>query len=138
MFNDPHDPSWNPLLEAAWKAWAQAHAPYSHFHVGAALLTASGEIHAGCNVENASYPVSLCAERGALSTAVAAGLKPGGLVAVVVVTEADQLTPPCGACRQALVEFAGGLPLLLANREGRALRDLRDLLPECFTGGHFL
>jgi cytidine deaminase len=137
VFNDPHAPSWNPLLEAAWKAWARAHAPYSHFHVGAALLMATGEIHAGCNVENASYPVTLCAERGALSAAVAAGLKPGGLVAAVVVTEAAQLTPPCGACRQALVEFAGTLPVLMANRESRQLRDLRDLLPECFTGGHF-
>ena len=137
MFNDPHDPSWEPLLRAAWKAWARAHAPYSHFQVGAALLTASGEIHAGCNVENASYPVTLCAERGALSAAVAAGLRPGDLVAAVVVTEAAQLTPPCGACRQALVEFAGSLPVLMANRESRQLRDLRDLLPECFTGGHF-
>lgn len=137
MFNDPHDPSWNPLLDAAWKAWAQAHAPYSHFHVGAALLTVTGEIHGGCNVENASYPVTLCAERGALSAAVAAGLRPGGLLAAVVVTEAGQLTPPCGACRQALVEFAGSLPVLMANRDRRELRDLRDLLPECFTGGHF-
>lgn len=136
MFDDPRSPAWTPLLDAAWRARANAHAPYSRFQVGAALLTASGEVLAGCNVENASYPVTLCAERGALSAAVAGGLRPGGLVAAVVVTEAEALTPPCGACRQALVEFAGRLPVLLANRETRELHRLEALLPHSFTGGH--
>jgi cytidine deaminase len=138
VFDDPQSPAWTPLLEAAWRARANAHAPYSHFQVGAALLTASGDIVGGCNVENAAYPVTLCAERGALSTAVAAGLRPGGLVAVVVVTDVAQLTPPCGACRQALAEFAGPLPVLLANRTSRALHRLEDLLPHSFTGRNFL
>ena len=134
MFDDPQSPDWTPLLEAAWKARAHAHAPYSRFQVGAALLTVSGDIVGGCNVENAAYPVTLCAERGALSTAVAAGLKPGDLVAAVVVTETPRLTPPCGACRQALAEFAGTLPVLLANRGTRELHRLEDLLPHSFTG----
>ena len=137
MFDDPQSPDWNPLLEAAWKARDCAHAPYSHFQVGAALQTSSGAIFGGCNVENAAYPVCLCAERGALSAAVAAGLRPGGLVAAVVVTDVDQLTPPCGACRQALIEFAAGLPVLLANKQGRQLHRLENLLPHSFTGGHF-
>jgi cytidine deaminase len=137
VFNDPQSPAWAPLLEAAWRARANAHAPYSEFQVGAALLTSAGEIVGGCNVENAAYPLTLCAERGALSAAVAAGLKPGGLVAVVVVTDVAQLTPPCGACRQALIEFAGSLPVLLANRQTRSLHRLEDLLPHSFTGGNF-
>lgn len=137
MFDDPQSQDWTPLLEAAWRARDHAHAPYSHFQVGAALLTATGEIFAGCNVENAAYPVTLCAERGALSAAVAAGLAPGGLVAAVVVTDVAELTPPCGACRQALVEFAGTLPVLLANRRTRTLHRLEELLPHSFTGGHF-
>ena len=138
MFDDPQSPAWTPLLEAAWRARANAHTPYSHFQVGAALLTASGDVVEGCNVENAAYPVTLCAERGALSAAVAAGLRPGGLVAAVVVTDVAQLTPPCGACRQALAEFAGSLPVLLANRTTRALHRLEDLLPHSFTGRNFL
>ncbi|MFZ4513124.1 MAG: cytidine deaminase [Geothrix sp.] len=137
MFDDPQSPDWTPLLEAAWRARGHAHAPYSHFQVGAALLTATGEIFAGCNVENAAYPVTLCAERGALSAAVAAGLAPGGLLAAVVVTDVAELTPPCGACRQALVEFAGTLPVLLANHRTRTLHRIEDLLPHSFTGGHF-
>lgn len=137
MFDDAQCPAWTPLLEAAWRARDHAHAPYSHFQVGAALLTADGRIHAGCNVENAAYPVTLCAERGALSAAVAEGLTPGHLVAAVVVTDVAELTPPCGACRQALVEFAGRLPVLLANRQDRRLHRLEDLLPHSFTGSHF-
>jgi cytidine deaminase len=137
VFDDPLSPSWTPLLEAAWQARDHAHAPYSHFQVGAALLTATGEVVAGCNVENAAYPVTLCAERGALSAAVAAGLRPGGLVAAVVVTDVAELTPPCGACRQALIEFAATLPVLLANRNSRSLHRLENLLPHSFTGSHF-
>lgn len=137
MFEDALCPGWTPLLAAAWRARDHAHAPYSHFQVGAALLTADGRIHAGCNVENAAYPVTLCAERGALSAAVAEGLVPGQLVAAVVVTDVAELTPPCGACRQALVEFAGQLPVLLANRQTRRLHRLEDLLPHSFTGSHF-
>ena len=136
MFDDPQSPVWTPLLEAAWRARDHAHTPYSHFQVGAALLTAGGDVIAGCNVENAAYPVTLCAERGALSAAVAAGLRPGHLVAAVVVTDVAELTPPCGACRQALIEFAEKLPVLLANHHTRQLHRLEDLLPHSFTGSH--
>jgi cytidine deaminase len=138
VFDDPQSPAWTPLLEAAWKAREHAHAPYSRFQVGAALLTRDGRVVGGCNVENAAYPVSLCAERGALSAAVAGGLKPGDLAAVVVVTDTAMLTPPCGACRQALAEFAATLPVLLANRSERTLHRLEDLLPHSFTGRNLL
>src|SRR5690348_9347405 len=117
MFNDPHDPSWTPLVEAAWRAREHAHAPYSGFRVGAALRTADGALIAGCNVENAAYPLCTCAERGAVAAAVGLGhLRPGALVALAIATEADRPTPPCGACRQVLAEFAERLPVLLLNR----------------------
>lgn len=134
MFDDPQSPAWDPLLEAAWRARAHAYTPYSHFQVGAALLTEAGAVVGGCNVENAAYPLTLCAERGALSAAVSQGLHPGGLLAAVVVTEAEALTPPCGACRQALAEFSERLPILLANRTARQLHHLEELLPHAFTG----
>ena len=133
FFNDPQSHAWDALVEAAWAARDNAHAPYSHFQVGAALRTAGGAIVAGCNVENAAYPSSMCAERTAICAAVAQGLKPGELTALVVVTEADTLTPPCGACRQVLAEFAQDLPVLLVNRRHRTLHGLADLLPHAFT-----
>ena len=138
MPTDPQDPSWTPLLEAAWQARGHAHAPYSGFSVGAALRTAEGAIVAGCNVENAAYPLCTCAERGAIAAAVGLGLlRPGGLAAMAIVTEAERPTPPCGACRQVLAEFAGHLPVLLANRSARRVLDLADLLPEAFTAQDF-
>ena len=133
FFNDPQSHAWDALVEAAWKAWEHAHAPYSGFSVGAALLRKNGEIVAGCNVENAAYPTSLCAERTAVCAAVSRGMKPGELSALVVVTEAASLTPPCGACRQVLAEFAEDLPILLVNRHHRTLHGLADLLPHAFT-----
>lgn len=132
-FSDPHDPAWEPLLSAAWAAREHAHAPYSGFRVGAALLTTEGSIMGGCNVENASFPLCACAEHGAILAAVAAGMIPGSPVALVVVTERERLTPPCGACRQILMEFSDHLPILLANRRERSLHHLSDLLPEAFT-----
>lgn len=133
-FLESQDAAWTPLVEAAWTAWSRAYAPYSHFQVGAALLTQDGRIVPGCNVENAAYPDTLCAERTAVCAAVATGLRPDELVALVVVTEAETLTPPCGSCRQVLAEFAQDLPILLVNRHNRALHRLADLLPHAFTG----
>ena len=130
-YDDPQSPAWTPLLEAAWAARARAHAPYSRFRVGAALAFADGSVVGGCNVENAAYPLCTCAERVAACTAVAQGK--ADPVALVVVTEAERLTPPCGACRQVLVEFADRLPILLANGRARALHRLEHLLPEAFT-----
>ena len=132
-FNDPQSHAWDALVEAAWKAWEKAYAPYSNFQVGAALLRSGGGIVAGCNVENAAYPSSMCAERTAICAAAALGLRPGELSALVVVTEASTLTPPCGACRQVLAEFAEDLPILLVNRHHRTLHSLADLLPHAFT-----
>ena len=137
-FSDPQSPVWDALLDAAWAARDRAYAPYSGFHVGAALLLQDGTIFPGCNVENAAYPVTHCAERTAICAAVSLGMKPGDLRALVVVTEAETLTPPCGACRQVIAEFAEELPILLANRHGRALHDIRDLLPHAFTGRNML
>lgn len=137
-FEHPDAPEWTPLLQAAWETRAHAHAPYSGFQVGAALQVRGLGILTGCNVENASYGGTICAERAALVAAVAKGLKPGGLEALVVVTEAEDPTPPCGFCRQVLVEFAEALPVLLANRTARRLHDLRDLLPHAFSGRNFL
>ena len=91
------------LLEAAAKAARKAYAPYSNYKVGAALLCADGEVFTGCNVENASYGLTNCAERTAIFTAVAAGRK--DMVALAVVTEGESMPYPCGACRQVLSEF---------------------------------
>lgn len=111
---------------------ARAWAPYSKFLVGAVLETADGRRFAGCNVENASYPVGVCAERGALSAAVAAGAR--DFVRVVIVTDADVPTPPCGLCRQALVEFAPALEVIsVAINDRSASWSLTDLLPSPFT-----
>lgn len=110
------------------RAWA----PYSRFLVGAVLETVDGRRFAGCNVENASYPAGLCAERGALAAAVAAGAR--AFARVVIVTEADVPTPPCGMCRQALVEFAPALEVIsVAINDRSASWSLADLLPSPFT-----
>jgi cytidine deaminase len=132
MFQTADDPAWAPLLEAAWAARTHAHAPYSGFRVGAGLATTGGIIVGGANVENAAYPLCTCAERVAVCAAAAAGMRPGQLAALAVVTEAERLTPPCGACRQVLREFATELPVLLANGKVRALHRLTELLPESF------
>lgn len=133
-FSRPDSPDWEPLLAAAWAARANAHAPYSGFRVGAALLLRNGRIEAGCNVENAAYPLTVCAERNAIGAAVAGGMQDGDPRALAIVTEAGTLTPPCGGCRQVIAEFAERLPVLLANRASRALHDSSDLLPHAFTG----
>lgn len=137
-YTTPNNPLWDPLLEAAWLAWERAYAPYSHFHVGAALLRVDGSILAGCNVENASYGGTICAERTAICAAAAQGMRPGDLLALVVVTEAETLTPPCGLCRQVIAEFAEEVPILLANRHTRSLHHISELLPHAFTGRNLL
>jgi cytidine deaminase len=120
------------LFEAAKAAQARAYAPYSRFKVGAALLGAKGGLHAGCNVENAAYPVGTCAEAGALASLVAAGER--RIVAALVYGEGEALVTPCGACRQRLREFAGpATPVHVAGPEGvRRSFTLEELLPFSF------
>jgi cytidine deaminase len=119
------------LLERARAARARAYAPYSGFAVGAALATASGRIVEGCNVENASYGLSLCAERVALAAAVAAGDR--AFVALAVAGPDGVATAPCGACRQVLAEFAPDLRIVYALPGGVAETTLGALLPAAFA-----
>jgi cytidine deaminase len=125
----------DPLATAALAARENAHAPYSHFRVGAALEDSSGRVHTGCNVENASYGLTLCAERVAVFKAMSEGARSFRRIAIAADT--DTLTPPCGACRQILWEFGGDLEVLLVNPRGKseALR-LKDLFPRPFDASH--
>ena len=119
------------LVSAAAAARARAHAPYSGFAVGAALETGDGVIVAGCNVESASYGLTICAERAALVKAISDGHR--DFRRIVIVTASRTPTPPCGACRQLLWELAGDLEVILASPAGtRARHRLSDLLPHPF------
>lgn len=125
---------WEALTEAARAARANAHAPYSGYPVGSALLTASGRVFAGCNVENASYGLCICAERSAIAQMVSVGER--DLVAAVVVTRGPDPAAPCGMCRQTLAEFAIDIPIRLVAESPRAHVDVRleELLPLAFRG----
>ena len=120
------------LIAAAQAAREHAYAPYSKFHVGAALLDEQGRIHAGCNVENAAYPQGWCAETSALAVMVAAGGR--RVLAVAVCAVGDQTITPCGGCRQKLSEFAdASCPVWLADAHSlRATYTLGELLPHSF------
>jgi cytidine deaminase len=107
----------DPLIQAAFAAREQAHAPYSRFTVGAAVSDETGRIFTGCNVESASYGLSMCAERVAVFKAVSEAA--GKLTRIAIVAETRILTPPCGACRQILWEFCGDAELILANPAGK-------------------
>lgn len=123
---------WPALKAAALAAQARAYVPYSNYRVGAALLTASGEIVAGCNVENATYGATCCAERTAVFAAVAAGHL--AFRAVAVVTNGAAPGTPCGICRQVLAEFGNDLDVLCFTPDGIELHyRLSDLLPHAFT-----
>jgi cytidine deaminase len=124
------------LLAAARAVREQAHAPYSRFKVGAALLDEQGRIHRGCNVENAAYPQGLCAEAAAVAAMVAAGGR--RIAAAVVVGDGPQLVTPCGGCRQKLREFADAdTPIVVADmQQVRARFTLGELLPHSFGPEH--
>ncbi|MEW5762101.1 MAG: rRNA maturation RNase YbeY [Bacillota bacterium] len=119
------------LLEAARRAMHNAYAPYSGLRVGAAVRTASGAVFAGCNVENASYGLTLCAERAAVACAVAAGER--DLVAVAVVGDAPEVHSPCGGCRQVLYEFNPEMLVVVAGPGGTYRYKVRELLPDAFA-----
>ena len=121
-------PASDPLVVSARRARRQALAPYSGFKVGAALLTANGTVVAGCNIENATYGLTLCAERVALVKALSEGHTV--FTRVVVVADTENPTPPCGSCRQLLWEYCGDIEVILANLERTtATMRLSELLP---------
>ena len=119
------------LLDQAKSASEKAYAPYSGYKVGAALLCSDGTVFTGCNVENASYSLTICAERNAVFQAVAAGQR--DFLALAIYVDGEVLFPPCGACRQVLAEFNPNLHILYANRLGSILSDLDTLLTQAFT-----
>ena len=122
---------WNALLDEAWVARDSAYAPYSKFAVGAALMADDGRIFTGCNVENLSFGLTICAERVAIGTAVAAGAR--SFLGVAVVADTAVPVSPCGACRQVLVEFS--VPtVMMANRSESLTWSLADLLPRASAG----
>lgn len=122
------------LARRALEALEHAYSPYSKFRVGAALLAEDGRVFTGCNVENASFGLTWCAERTALVKAVSEGARRFRTIAIA--TEQERAVMPCGACRQVLHEFAPGLGLLIVSRSGRIHRtSLGHLLPEAFGPG---
>lgn len=121
----------NELIAAAREVRERAFAPYSNFKVGAALRTKDGKVFTGCNVESASYGLTVCAERVAIWKAVSEGEKHFSEIAVVVDTE--ELTPPCGVCRQIIWEFCRDVPVILANLDGKTETfQMSELLPRAF------
>lgn len=128
------------LLGLAARAREQAYAPYSRFRVGAALLAGSGKIYTGCNIESVSFTPTMCAERVAVGTAIAAGERPGGFLAIAVVGDDPQPSTPCGVCRQVLAELAPGARVIMGSAPelGDAVveRTVEELLPDGFTFNH--
>lgn len=119
------------LIKIARNAREKAHAPFSNFKVGAALSAENGEVFTGCNIENASYSLTVCAERVAIFKALSEGAENFDHLAVVADTE--ELTPPCGPCRQIIWEFCGDIPVTLANLEGKTeTLQMSELLPRAF------
>lgn len=121
------------LLEAAIETRKRAYAPYSNFTVGAALLSEQGNIYSGCNVENASYGLTVCAERTAIFKMVAAGER--RIAAVLVIGDSEEFLAPCGACRQVIAEFAADdTPVYICNRHGRYKKStVKELIPHYFS-----
>ena len=121
----------NPLAEAAIAARDHAHAPFSNFRVGAAIEAEDGRIFTGCNVENATYGLTICAERVAVFKAISEGARK--FRRIVVAADTAELTPPCGACRQILWEFLGDTEVTLVNLQGKSETILlKDLFPRPF------
>ncbi len=135
-FGGIDDSTWEMLADTARDVHGNAYVPYSKFAVGAALLTQSGKVITGCNVENATIGATVCAERTAIGCAVTAGET--DFRALCVVTAVDPPAAPCGICRQVLAEFCDDLPMMLVSPEGRRrFTTLDELLPMRFSGGDF-
>ena len=119
------------LVSAAREVRERAYAPFSNFRVGAAVETADGRIYSGCNIESASYGLTVCAERVAIWKAISEGEK--NLTRIAVVVDTEELTPPCGVCRQIIWEFCGDVPVTLANLHGKTETvQMKELLPRAF------
>ncbi|MFU8806489.1 MAG: cytidine deaminase [Bradymonadaceae bacterium] len=135
-FGGIDEATWDDLEAAALKVREQAYAPYSSFPVGAAFLTEDGQIEVGCNVENATYGATVCAERTAIGTAVARGVRK--FKALCVVTDVPEPSAPCGICRQVISEFSDDLPIMMVNPAGRRhYTTLDTLLPMRFSKTDF-
>jgi len=120
------------LFEAALKARLEAHAPYSRFKVGASLLSGAGKIYTGCNVENASFALTCCAEKTAVVKAVSEGER--DFKAILIVADSQKPVMPCGSCRQVLYEFSPQMTVIVANLTGeKNIFPLENLLPEAFS-----
>lgn len=124
------------LIQLALDARARAYVPYSHFRVGAALLAGNGKVYTGCNIENAAYSPTICAERVAIGTAIAAGEEPGSFTTIAIAADNSVPTTPCGVCRQVLFELAPGLRVIMVAApelgEGKLEMSIEELLPEGF------
>ena len=126
---------YDALIAAAKQAREHARANFSNFKVGAGLRAASGKIYGGCNVENATYGLTVCAERVAIFKAISEGERK--FDAIAVVTDTDTLTPPCGACRQLIWEFCGDVPVVMSNLKGKVeIAHMRDLFPRPFDASN--
>src|SRR6266566_8487035 len=123
------------LIDLAKQVRENASAAFSNFKVGAALLGEDGRVHTGCNVENATYGLTVCAERVAIFKAISEGER--GFDAICVVTDTETLTPPCGACRQLIWEFCGDVPVIMANVKGKTeVIQMKDLFPKPFDSSN--
>jgi len=119
------------LFKTAVTAQHNSYSPYSNFRVGAALLTTSGKVFTGCNIENSSYSLTICAERTALFKAVSEGEK--SFSKILIVSDADDFISPCGACRQVISDLAGDIEIILTNAQGKMQsKKVSDLLPFAF------
>lgn len=126
---------YDALIAVARQARENAHAKFSNFKVGAGLRAASGKIYGGCNVENATYGLTVCAERVAIFKAISEGERKFDVIAVV--TDADTLTPPCGACRQLIWEFCGDVPVVMSNLKGKVeVLRMSQLFPKPFDSSN--
>ena len=124
---------WTELIEKAFEARENAYAPYSEFRVGACALTKDGTYIMGANIENAAYGSTSCAERNAVFSAYSQGFRGDKIEALAIVTEAESITSPCGACRQVLSELLlPDTPIVLSNKKEAIITNIRDLMPMSF------
>ncbi|MDD3657026.1 MAG: cytidine deaminase [Atribacterota bacterium] len=124
------------LIDRAREARLKAYTPYSQFRVGSAVLTENGTIFTGCNIENASLGITICAERVAIYKAISEGFK--NIKAIAIIGDTEDPCPPCGACRQVMMEFAPNMDVIMSNLQNKVkIRKARELLPDAFNGSTF-